>query len=94
MHSDSHDNSQFSHIRTEKWREKSQGLRSKIYSRLLIPPLITKTSCKDLADMSRIPLMAPESDLQVKADRQNNIVMLEVYAKNKYKLFINTELLK
>ncbi|XP_024868820.1 uncharacterized protein LOC112452711 isoform X1 [Temnothorax curvispinosus] len=69
------DNSQFSRIQTEKWREKSQGLRSKIYSRILIPPLITKTSYKDLANMSRIPLMTPESGLQ-DADRQN-IVMLE-----------------
>lgn len=69
------DNSHFSRIQTEKWREKSQGLRSKIYSRILIPPLITKTLYKNLADMSRIPLMASESNLQV-ADRQN-IVMLE-----------------
>lgn len=79
------DNSHFSRIQTEKWREKSQGLRSKIYSRILIPPLITKTLYKNLADMSRIPLMASESNLQV-ADRQN-IVMLEVHFKNNMQTF-------
>ncbi|KAL6267127.1 hypothetical protein P5V15_000207 [Pogonomyrmex californicus] len=69
-------NSKFSHILTEKWREKSQGLRNKIYSKILISPLTIKTLYKDFqVDMSRIPLMAPESDLQV-ANRQN-IVMLE-----------------
>ncbi|KYN20232.1 BTB/POZ domain-containing protein 6-B [Trachymyrmex cornetzi] len=68
-------NSQFSRIQTKSWREKSQGLQCKIYSRILISPLTTKTSHKDLADMSQIPLMVPESGLQVTEDQ--NIVILE-----------------
>ncbi|KAG5332250.1 BTBD6 protein, partial [Acromyrmex heyeri] len=68
-------NSQFSRIQTKSWRGKSQGLRCKIYSRILISPLTTKTSHENFADMSRIPLMEPESGLQVTEGQ--NIVMLE-----------------
>ncbi|XP_018397192.1 PREDICTED: BTB/POZ domain-containing protein 6 [Cyphomyrmex costatus] len=68
-------NSQFFRIQTKNWRGKSQGLQSKIYSRILISPLTTKTSHKNLADMSRVPLMAPESGLQVTEGQ--NFVMLE-----------------
>ncbi|XP_012054529.1 PREDICTED: BTB/POZ domain-containing protein 6-B [Atta cephalotes] len=68
-------NSQFSCIQTKSWREKFQGLQCKIYSRILISSLTTKTSHKNLADMSRIPLMEPESGLQVTEGQ--NIVILE-----------------
>ncbi|KYN32208.1 BTB/POZ domain-containing protein 6 [Trachymyrmex septentrionalis] len=68
-------NSQFSRIQTKSWREKSQGLQCKIYSRILISPLTTKTSYKNFADMSRIPLMEPETGLPVTEGQ--NIVILE-----------------
>ncbi|XP_067212405.1 BTB/POZ domain-containing protein 6-A isoform X2 [Linepithema humile] len=66
-------NSRCSRDCSEKRRDKSGGLRKRIFSKILISPLITKVSSKDFqADMSQVPLMAPESNLQV-ADCHNMV---------------------
>jgi len=69
------------HLQFKKnWCEKFQKeLRNKIYSKIRISLYISKTYIrKDYSvDMSRVPLMTAESNLQV-ADRRN-MVMIEVY---------------
>ncbi|XP_014484432.1 PREDICTED: BTB/POZ domain-containing protein 6-B isoform X2 [Dinoponera quadriceps] len=68
-------NSQCSRVQSEKRRGRPHGgLRSRIYSIIVIPPLIT--SRKDLlADMSRVPLMASNSSAQEIADRRNMVML-------------------